>query len=130
MRQWALAGYETATMPQISVRELQHERETMPELQVLDVREPGEWNEGHIPGSVHIPFYRVSASTGSLDRTRPVAVICGSGARSSLAASLLQRAGFDAVRNVTGGMSAWEAAGLPLDGTVAAQRPHHEAVNR
>jgi glyoxylase-like metal-dependent hydrolase (beta-lactamase superfamily II)/rhodanese-related sulfurtransferase len=113
MRRWELAGFDTMTLPQISVRALQQEREQTPELQVLDVREPGEWKAGHIEGAIHIPFYRVAANAGTLDRKRPLAVICGSGVRSSLAASLLQRAGFTDLRNVTGGMGAWNAASLP-----------------
>lgn len=128
MRRWELAGYDTVTLPQLSVRELQNERDSAERLQVLDVREPAEWKTGHIEGAVHIPFYRVSTNSGSLDRERPVAVICGSGVRSSLAASLLQRAGFSDVRNVTGGMSAWIAAGLPVDHTHAETVSRREAV--
>lgn len=130
MVRWGLAGFDTVMLPQISVRELQHGLETTPELQVLDVREPGEWQSCHIQGAVHIPFYRLVDRTDELDEVRPVAVICGSGVRSSLAASLLQRAGFRAVRNVTGGMSAWTAANLPLDRTASGAGERREAAAR
>ncbi len=130
MRRWELAGHDTVTLPQISVRALQQEREQTTGLQVLDVREPGEWKAGHIEGAAHIPFYRVAANTGMLDRKRPIAVICGSGVRSSLAASLLQRAGFTDLRNVAGGMGAWTAAGLPTVQASDEAGAHREAVAR
>lgn len=128
MRRWEMAGADTVTLPQVSVLELQQQREHTPGLQVLDVREPGEWQAGHIEGAVHIPFYRVSTKAGSLDRERPVAVICGSGVRSSLAASILQRAGFADVRNVTGGMTAWIAAGLPMKNAIDEAESHRVAM--
>lgn len=130
MRRWELAGYETAFIPQIAVRELLRQRETTPSLQILDVREPGEWQAGHIEGAVHIPFYRLSTKTSMLHHDRPVAVICGSGVRSSLAASLLQRAGFTDLRNVSGGMGAWTAAGLPTVHTSDEAGSRSEAVTR
>jgi rhodanese-related sulfurtransferase len=85
------------------------------EVQILDVREPYEWDAGHIDGSVHIPLAQVMAGQeqGQLDAVRPVVVVCKSGTRSELAALMLQARGFKA-ENFEGGAEAWIAAGLPL----------------
>src|SRR5262249_59023368 len=81
--------------------------------QVLDVRRPGEWNAGHIAQASHRPLHELEAHARELDRSSPVAIICASGFRSSIATSLLERAGFPRVTNVVGGMNAWHAASLP-----------------
>ena len=83
--------------------------------QILDVREPFEWDAGHIEGAVHVPLAQVMAGTGGdrLDASRPVVVVCRSGNRSELAATMLQARGLDA-QNLEGGMEAWEAEGLPF----------------
>lgn len=80
---------------------------------LLDVREPSEWAEGHAPGAVHIPYPRLRDRAGELPRDRAVTVYCGSGIRSSLAASLLAADG-RSVRNVRGGFTAWQRAGLEV----------------
>lgn len=77
---------------------------------VLDVREPGEWSEGHIPGAVNIPFREVDRRLDELDAGRWVVAICANGNRSSLAASVLERAGFT-VGTVLEGMDVWTASG-------------------
>src|SRR5207302_9289352 len=64
-----------------------------PEVQILDVREDGEWRGGRIPGSVHVPYHDLRDVPAGLDPERPIAVICASGQRSGVGASLLQRAG-------------------------------------
>jgi hydroxyacylglutathione hydrolase len=84
------------------------------EASLLDVRQPKEWADGHAPGSTHIPGALLPAQLESLDRSRPWLTACSTGYRSSIAASLLRRAGFTEVTNVLGGMSGWGAAGLPL----------------
>jgi rhodanese-related sulfurtransferase len=103
------------------------ERMTVPELheqwspggagpQVLDVRERTEWEEGHIPGSLHVPYHDLTALPAGLDPGRPVAAICASGQRSAVAASLLQRAGAEHVVHVVdGGVGTWAAAGWPVE---------------
>ena len=87
---------------------------------ILDVREPYEWDAGHIEESIHIPLAEVMAGREEgLDRGRPVLVVCKVGSRSELAALMLQARGFNA-ENLEGGTEAWVAAGLPLvasDGT-------------
>src|SRR5439155_1424004 len=83
--------------------------------QVLDVREPYEWEAGHIEGAVHLPLAEVMAGRESavLDRGRPVVAVCRSGNRSELARVMLQARGYDA-HNLEGGMQAWAQSGLPF----------------
>lgn len=73
-----------------------------------------EWNSGHIDGAVHIHTGKIRDHLDQVRRDQPVAVICGSGYRASIASSLLKRAGFNSMINVIGGMSAWKAASLPV----------------
>lgn len=77
------------------------------------VRSDREWNAGHIDGAVHIHGGTLQERFSEVPRDRPVAVICGSGYRGSIAASFLQRHGYPDGSNVVGGMSAWKAADLP-----------------
>ncbi len=84
-------------------------------FQILDVREPYEWDAGHIEEAIHIPLGDVMAGgeQGRLEKDRPVLVVCKVGSRSELAALMLQARGFDA-QNLEGGTEAWVGAGLPL----------------
>jgi rhodanese-related sulfurtransferase len=91
------------------------------EFQIVDVREPYEWEAGHIDGSIHIPLAEVMAGgeQGRLSTDRPVVIVCRSGNRSELATLMLQARGFEA-HNLEGGVEKWAAANLPLnasDGT-------------
>jgi rhodanese-related sulfurtransferase len=81
---------------------------------LLDVREHDEWRAVRAPGVVHIPMRQLGASLDQLPADRTIACICHVGARSAVVADALEGAGYDAV-NVTGGMDAWEAAGLPVE---------------
>ena len=81
---------------------------------LLDVREPDEWQSGHAAGAKHIPLGQLRARLSALPRDREIITICRSGNRSSRAAAELRRAGFTAVRNMAGGMTAWARAGLPI----------------
>jgi len=84
--------------------------------QVLDVREQGEWDAGHIPGSVHEPYHDIHAIPAGIDPAAPVAVICGSGQRSAVAASLLERHGAtDVIHVVDGGVPLWKRQGWPIE---------------
>lgn len=83
-------------------------------LYVLDVRTQEEWNAGHIPGSHHIELSQLESNLKQLPNNQPIALLCRSGQRASLAASLLQKYGFSAVMNIRGGIQAWKQAGLPL----------------
>ena len=82
---------------------------------MLDVREPDEWAAGRAPGAVHIPLYELPARLAELPAHRPLSVVCRVGSRSAQAAAWLIAQGIEA-RNVTGGMLAWAALGLPVEG--------------
>lgn len=82
-----------------------------PATTVLDVRNWSEWQEGHIPGAVHIPLAELAGRLDELRGSGPIAVHCQGGSRSAVAASLLRAEGFDDVANVDGGYSAWARAG-------------------
>lgn len=80
---------------------------------VLDVREPEEWAEYHIPGATLIPLGQLAARVDEVPRDRPVLVYCRSGNRSQEGRDILLRAGFTQVTSLRGGIKAWAAAGLP-----------------
>jgi rhodanese-related sulfurtransferase len=80
---------------------------------VIDVREPGEYVGGHVPGAVLMPMGQLPSRVAELDRSRPVFVICASGNRSRAMADYLERVGFDA-RSVDGGTAAWVQSGHPV----------------
>ncbi|HSE69233.1 MAG TPA: rhodanese-like domain-containing protein [Nocardioidaceae bacterium] len=80
---------------------------------LVDVREPAEWDAGHVPSARHIPLAQLAARSAELPVTRPLVVICRSGNRSAFAARMLATAHPD-VSNVSGGMRAWAEVGLPV----------------
>lgn len=88
--------------------------EHLEDVQLVDCREPYEWEAGRVEGAIHIQLNAIMAGAGSdLDHGKPIAVICRSGNRSELATMMLQARGFDA-HNVEGGMEAWAREGLPF----------------
>jgi hydroxyacylglutathione hydrolase len=84
-----------------------------PDLQVLDVRRPPEYTSGHVPTAQSAPLAQLEKQLDqlTLDPARPLAVICAGGYRSSAATSILAQHGYQNLLNVTGGTSAWIAAG-------------------
>jgi adenylyltransferase/sulfurtransferase len=94
------------SMPEITPLELA-ERLRAGDIDLIDVREPHEWDIAHIPGARLIPLGNLPAAVPSLDRTRDIVVQCRSGARSGRAVRLLQAAGFTRVRNLAGGILRW-----------------------
>jgi hydroxyacylglutathione hydrolase len=110
---WNRAGFPLAQTPQISVQEL-HERPASSRLEVLDVRREPEWQAGHIEDAVWWPLDHFKVSPPEITREGTIAVHCKSGYRSMIACSLLERAGFSNVINVTGGFDAWQQAHLPM----------------
>jgi rhodanese-related sulfurtransferase len=80
---------------------------------LLDVREDDEWHAGHAPEAVHVVMGTISDRTAELPTDRTIVCICRVGGRSGAVALALAGAGYD-VRNVDGGMLAWEAAGYPV----------------
>jgi hydroxyacylglutathione hydrolase len=81
----------------------------------IDVRAPRERQLKHIAGSLSFPLNHLAENLGSIPQGRPLLVYCAGGYRSSIGASLLQRAGFDHVSEIAGGIVSWEAAKLPVD---------------
>jgi glyoxylase-like metal-dependent hydrolase (beta-lactamase superfamily II)/rhodanese-related sulfurtransferase len=114
MTAWTAAGRPVDTVEQVTVQALHAAlRGPEPPL-VLDVRDADEWAAGHVAGALHIPFQQLPARLSEVPRGRMVAAICAGGFRSSVALSLLQRAGYARMQNVRGGTDAWADAGLPL----------------
>ncbi|HUE24919.1 MAG TPA: rhodanese-like domain-containing protein [Bryobacteraceae bacterium] len=113
---WQRANQPVERLTHITVRELDRLQRGEAALQIADVRREAEWEEGHIEGALLLPLNQLATaiSGAQLDPDRPVAVHCKGGYRSAIAASLLRRAGFQRVVNVTGGFDAWSAAGLPV----------------
>jgi hydroxyacylglutathione hydrolase len=117
MDAWREAGLEVATVPQITVAELNSLVNSSSELQIVDVRHTSEYESGHVPRAVIEPLSNLKehASRLALDRDLPTAVICAGGYRSSAATSILQQHGYTNLLNVTGGTSAWINAGYPVE---------------
>jgi hydroxyacylglutathione hydrolase len=112
---WRTAGMPLAVLPQWTIWQLRRNMDKERDLMVLDVRQPAEWTEGHIPQAVHITGAEITRRADEIPKERPVAMICGSGYRSSVAASVLKRRGHEQVFNVLGGMTGWEAENLPVE---------------
>jgi hydroxyacylglutathione hydrolase len=117
---WQLANRPIERLPHITVQDLDRLQRDEADLQIADVRRPAEWEDGHIEGALLLPLNRIAAEIRQLDPARPIAVHCKGGYRSAIAASLLLRAGFHHVVNVTGGFDAWKAADLPVAQVVLA----------
>jgi glyoxylase-like metal-dependent hydrolase (beta-lactamase superfamily II)/rhodanese-related sulfurtransferase len=116
MTSWREERRPVASVPRSTVPELHAAWADGDRPQVLDVRERSEWEAGHIPGSVFAPYHDIDGVPEGIDPARPVAVICGSGQRSAVAASLLQRHGARAVIHVVdGGVPLWERNGWPVE---------------
>lgn len=109
---WRDAGLPVATAGTLAPADLARD---LARYRVLDVREPGEYDEGHIEGALNIYVGELERQVDELarrvSRDRPVAVVCSVGNRASLGVSILQRHGFALVHNLLGGMTAWRAAG-------------------
>jgi glyoxylase-like metal-dependent hydrolase (beta-lactamase superfamily II)/rhodanese-related sulfurtransferase len=117
MLTWDKAGLEIAAVPQISVGELRDLLTTDSDVQVIDVRRPPEYKDGHVPHAVTAPLSVLKERIPSLtfDPKKTTAVICAGGYRSSAATSLLEQQGFTDLRNVTGGTAAWIKAGFSTE---------------
>ena len=79
---------------------------------VLDVREPDEWNESHIPGATLIPLGELASRVDELPQDQKIVVVCRSGNRSAQGRDILLSAGFEQVTSMAGGVNQWKAAGL------------------
>jgi len=98
---------QTEELPQLSVEKLKTSLKNNGPL-VLDVRTPNEWRSEHIEGARHVPLAAFAKQLPDLPNDRRIAIICGSGYRSSIATSLLQARGYKDVENVAGGMTAFQ----------------------
>jgi hydroxyacylglutathione hydrolase len=111
---WIKGGYELDYIPQITAQEFIDLRAAEPEnIAVLDVREPHEWEGGAIHGSCNIPVGSLAQRAGELDPAKLIVVHCKGGYRSSIATSVLRRAGLRDIANLTGGYDAWQTAVKP-----------------
>jgi hydroxyacylglutathione hydrolase len=120
---WIQNGFELDYIPQITVQDFVELRNQEPDrIAVLDVREPGEVAGGVIENSLCIPLGKLESRLAELGREKLLVVHCKGGYRSSIATSILRRAGFRDLANLTGGFDAWKTAGLPcsIPGSVAA----------
>lgn len=120
---WRSLGYPLQQLPQITPEQLHQRLQQNETLNVLDVREDGEWADGHIGQAVHVIGGELEKNLETLpDPKQPLVVVCGSGYRSTAAASVLLRHGYLHLMNMTGGMGAWNAAKLPTTTDDAAQQ--------
>jgi len=111
---WIKSGFELDYIPQITVQDFVELRNEEPDrIAVLDVRELGEVASGVIENSLCIPLGKLGSRLAELDREKLLVVHCKGGFRSSIATSILRRAGFRDIANLIGGFDAWKAAGLP-----------------
>jgi hydroxyacylglutathione hydrolase len=113
LRAWTDAGESLASIKQMTAHEAQRAVQAG-ELQVLDVRANDEWKEEHIVGAINIPVGHLLTNLDALPAT-PIVTQCHSGGRSSIAASVLQRAGRTDVINLVGGIKGWTANNLPTE---------------
>jgi glyoxylase-like metal-dependent hydrolase (beta-lactamase superfamily II)/rhodanese-related sulfurtransferase len=120
MYAWNQAGFETATIAQMPVDELNHQLAERADLQIVDVRRPAEYHTGHVPGAINAELAHLAETFTKLDAQRPTAVICAGGYRSSAATGILARHGFRQLFNVVGGTGAWINAGFAVEGMTTA----------
>lgn len=80
---------------------------------ILDVRQPEEWNEVHVPDSTLIPLGELAARAAELPKDQEIVIVCRSGNRSAQARDILLEAGFTQVTSMAGGLNQWKAAGYP-----------------
>jgi hydroxyacylglutathione hydrolase len=115
MTSWRSEGRAVRRIEQIDPEELA-ERLEGDDLLVLDVRDDDEFADAHIPGSINLPYGELPDRQGELPRDRAIAAICSGGKRSGLAASILQREGFERVVHVSnGGVGSWRRNGHPVE---------------
>ena len=113
LQAWGTAGRALATSHEIAPTDVAARVRSGAIL--VDVRSTPEWRSGHIAGSVHAPLGRLVAQLAEKPRSQPIMLLCESGNRSAVGASLLAAAGFTDVANVTGGVAEWRRESLPLE---------------
>jgi hydroxyacylglutathione hydrolase len=114
MQAWQEAGKESGAVGLVTVQEVRRRHEAGEQPWILDVRAADELEaSGALPGSHHIPLHELARRMEEIPQEPQVLVLCGSGHRSMIAASLLVKAGWRRVSVIEGGMTAWSAAGYP-----------------
>jgi len=119
MKAWENAGLPLERLPQITVHELKRDQENGKHYQVVDVRSPQEFEQGHILGAEHHFVGDMRNRITGLDKEQHIVTYCASGYRASLASSLMQSRGFKSVCNVPGSWKAWREAGYPFEKEVS-----------
>ena len=115
MTAWREEKGSVRSTRRVTVPELHEHWQRGGAVQVLDVRERSEWDGGHIPGALHVPYHDLHELPEGIDAATPLAVICASGQRAAVAASLAQRHGAEDVWHVVdGGVGTWERSGFEL----------------
>lgn len=115
MSGWRTSGRPVRSIPQITVHELKRRLDRRAETTLLDVRQPSEWPAGHVAGARYLTGAQLPERIGEMRDIPSLAVICSSGYRSSVGASLLAHHGHAGVVNVIGGMTTWTNAGYPIE---------------
>ncbi len=112
---WAPLTYTFAGIWEVQPHWLE---EHLKDVQIVDVREPEEYNGplGHVPGAKLVPLGKLNEGASELKKAQPVVVVCRSGARSAHATLMLGKAGFDKVANLSGGMLRWRAQRFAVEG--------------
>jgi len=113
--EWAPLTYTFAGIWEVQPHWLE---EHLRDVQIVDVREPDEFNGplGHVPGARLVPLGSLNEKMHSIEKAKPLVTVCRSGARSAQATVLLGKAGFDKVANLSGGMLRWRAQHFPVEG--------------
>ena len=106
-----------AQVREVSILEVDLQRETKPVPLLVDVRESHEWEAGHLPGAIHVPRGHLESQieNAAPDRSRPIVVYCASGIRSVFASQTLAEMGYTDVVSMTGGFQGWKSQGLPWE---------------
>ncbi len=103
-------------VPETGVHETSDMLQSEQSVRLIDVREKLEWDEGHVPGAVHVPrgYLELRIESAVPDKTAPIVLYCAGGTRSLLAGRTLRDMGYSNVTSVRGGFTAWKDAGLPF----------------
>lgn len=97
------------SVTQVTAAALHNEVQAGKQQHIIDVREPHEFRQGHIPGARSVPLAKVpKALEGKLKQDEDIVLVCASGTRSAVAFHRLKKLGYKKARNLTGGMEAWE----------------------
>lgn len=114
INEWQKSGKPINNLETLSVQQLKKKLDKG-EVELIDVREPGEWKHGIVKVAKRLFFADLPEKTSSLPTDKPLAVTCSAGNRSSIAASILKQKKFEKVYNVLGGMTAWSSLGYPME---------------